>query len=104
MTSYPILVPEARADVADACLWYEERCLGLGMDFIRCVEASLLSIQRTPLIYPVVHETYRRAIVRRFPFAIFFEVDDLADRCIVYSVFNCSQDPDKWRGRLPDFG
>jgi len=68
MTSAPILVPEAKADVADAYLWYEEQSLGLGMDFLRCVEAALLSIQRTPLIYPVVHETYRRALVRRFPY------------------------------------
>ena len=101
MTSAPVLLPEAKTDVAEAYLWYEEHSLGLGMDFLRCVEAALLSIQRTPLIYPVVHEAYRRALVRRFPFAIFFEIDDSEDRCIVYSVFHCSQDPEKWRGRLP---
>ena len=101
MISPPILVPEAKADVADAYLWYEDQSLGLGMEFLRCVEAALLSIQRTPLIYPMVHETYRRALIRRFPFAIFFEIDDSEDRCIVYSVFHCSQDPEKWRGRLP---
>lgn len=101
MISPPILVPEAKADVADAYLWYEDQCLGLGMEFLRCVEAALLSIQRTPLIYPMVHETYRRALVRRFPFMIFFEIDDSENWCVVYSVFHCSQDPEKWRGRLP---
>ncbi len=101
MTSPPILVPEAKADVADAYLWYEDQSLGLGMEFLRCVEAALLSVQRTPLIYPVVHESYRRALVRRFPFAVFFEIDDSENQCTVYSVFHCSQDPDKWRGRLP---
>ena len=101
MMSPPILVPEAKADVADAYLWYEDQCLGLGMEFLRCVEAALLSIQRTPLIYPMVEETYRRALVRRFPFAIFFEIDDSENLCIVYSVFHCSQDPEKWRGRMP---
>lgn len=50
-----ILIPEAKADVADGYLWYEEQCLGLGIEFLRCVEAALLSIERTPLIYPVVH-------------------------------------------------
>jgi len=101
MTSAPILIPEAKADVADAYLWYEEQSLGLGMDFLRCVEAALLSIQRAPLIYPVVHDTYCRALVRRFPVAIFFEVDDSANRCVIYSVFHFSQDPEKWHGRLP---
>jgi plasmid stabilization system protein ParE len=101
MTSPPTLVPEAKTDIADACFWYEEQSLGLGMEFLRCVEAAILSIHRTPLIYPVVHETYRRALVRRFPFAIFFEVDDSENRCVVYSVFHCSQNPEKWRGRFP---
>jgi len=96
----PLLIPEAKSDVADAYLWYEDQSLGLGLDFLRCVEAPLLSIQRTPLIYPIVYSTYRRALVRRFPFAIFFEIDDAQNQSIVYSVFHCSQNPDKWRGRV----
>lgn len=94
------LVPEATADVADAYQWYEDQSFGLGMEFLRCVEAALLAIQRTPMIYPVVHETYRRAFLRRFPFAVFFEINETCDHCVVYSVFHCSQDPQKWRGRL----
>ena len=95
----PILLPEAKADVADAYLWYEEQSLGLGLDFLRCVEAALLSLQRSPLIYPIVYESYRRVLVRRFPFAIFFEEDRTQHRCVVYAVSHCSQDPEKWRGR-----
>jgi len=97
-----MLLPAAKADVAAAFQWYEEQSLGLGMEFMRCVEAALLSIQRTPLIYPIVHESYRRALVRRFPFAIFFDVDQVRKRSIVYAVFHCAQDPKKWHGRLPE--
>lgn len=101
MTLPPILLPEAKADLADAYMWYEAQSLGLGMEFLRCVEAALVTIQRTPLIYPAVKGTYQRALIRRFPFAIFFEVNEADDRCVVYSVFHCSQDPRKWRERLP---
>lgn len=101
MTDTPILLPEAKADVADAYRWYEEQSLGLGMEFLRCVEAAILTIQRTPLLYPTVHESYRRSLVRRFPFAIFFEFVSGQNRCVVYSIFHCSQDPEKWRSRLP---
>ncbi len=101
MTRPPILVPEAHADVAAAYLWYEDQNPGLGLDFLRCVEVALLSIERTPRMHPVMYETYRRALVRRFPYAIFYEIDDMDNRCIVYSVFHCSQDPKKWHGRLP---
>lgn len=101
MTETPILLPEAKADVGDAYLWYEEQSMGLGMEFLRCVETALLAIQRAPLSYPTVHESYRRSLVRRFPFAIFFEFKPDQNCCVVYSVFHCSQNPDKWRSRLP---
>ena len=101
MTLTPVLVPEAKTDVAEAYMWYEDQSLGLGMEFLQCVEAALLSIQRIPLIHPAVMGTYRRALLRRFPFAIFFEVDKVDKHCVVYSVFHCSQDPGKWRERLP---
>jgi hypothetical protein len=31
MTETPILLPEAKADVADAYFWYEEQSPGLGI-------------------------------------------------------------------------
>ena len=52
MTLTPVLVPEAKTDVAEAYMWYEDQSLGLGMEFLRCVEAALFSLQRTPLTYP----------------------------------------------------
>lgn len=57
MTETPVLLPEAKADVAGASLWYEEQSVGLGLEFLRCVETTLLAIQRNPLSYPVVYES-----------------------------------------------
>ncbi len=101
MTEPPLLLPEAQKDVADAFLWYEHQKMGLGMEFLRCVETALLAIQRTPLTYPIAIESYRRLLVRHFPFAIFFEFETALNRYVVYSVFHCSQDPEKWKTRLP---
>ncbi|MDD2710655.1 MAG: type II toxin-antitoxin system RelE/ParE family toxin [Verrucomicrobiae bacterium] len=101
MTETLILLPEAKADVANAYRWYENQSQGLGMEFLRCVETTLLSIQRTPFIHPCVYEFCRRALVRRFPFAIFFELEQDQNRCVVYSIFHCSQNPQKWQNRLP---
>lgn len=100
MTKPLLLIQEAKTDAREAYQWYEEQAYGLGVDFLRCVEAVLDSVQRTPQLYPVVYETYRRALVRRFPFAVFFEYDVLEKQCIVYSIFHCSQSPEKWQKRL----
>ena len=60
-------------DIAEACVWYEGRRAGLGEEFLSSVEACLESIRRWPEIYPVVYESYRRSLVRRFPYAVFYE-------------------------------
>ena len=95
-----VFLSEARQDVAEAYSWYESQAPGLGMDFIRCLEVAILSIERHPRIYPVVHENYRRMLIRRFPYAIFFEHDP--GQIVIYSISHCSQDPQKWRDRLTE--
>ena len=98
MIEQVIYTPEAEDDVVDSYNWYESHEPGLGEYFLRCVEACVLTIQRHPQLYPSAVDEFRRALVRRFPFEIFYEVTD--DSIIVYSVFHCSQDPQKWRTRL----
>jgi plasmid stabilization system protein ParE len=49
-------------------------------------------------MHAVVHETYRRGLVRRFPYAVFYE--HVRDAVMVYGVFHTSRDPQKWRERL----
>jgi|ERR1051326_1295815 plasmid stabilization system protein ParE len=96
-----ILLPEAEQDVDESYAWYKEQEPGLGEEFLRCVDARVLSICRNPRLYPIAHESYRRALVRRFPYAIFYEHEERRKRVVIYSVFHCSQDPEKWRSRLP---
>ena len=93
-----IFTPEADNEVADAYNWYESREPGLGEEFLRCMEACLQVVQRHPFAYPVAVDEFRSAPVRRFPFEIFYE--PIGDSITVYSVFHCSQDPQKWRSKL----
>ena len=99
MAAELVVAPEAEADVAEAYAWYGHRRIGLGEEFLSSVDACLEGIRRRPEIYPVVHEAYRRALIRRFPYAIFYEFTEA--KVTVYSLFHTSRDPDKWRHRLP---
>jgi len=49
-------------------------------------------------MYPVVHEDYRRALVRRFPYAVFYQRYETT--AWILAVFHTSRDPNKWRQRL----
>jgi len=98
MATELIMAPEAEQDLDEAYAWYEKQRAGLGVDFLDRADACLRAICRTPLAHQVVHADYRRAMLRRFPYAIFYEYAD--DKVIVYGIFHTSQDSNKWRERL----
>jgi plasmid stabilization system protein ParE len=93
-----VFTPDASDDVATAYKWYEARASGLGEDFLRCVEACVLRIRRHSQASRVAVDDFRRALIRRFPYEIFYETSSTT--IVVYAVFHCSQDPRKWRRRL----
>jgi hypothetical protein len=43
---------EAEADIAEAAIWYERRCAGLGAEFVRSVDACFALISRQPEVFP----------------------------------------------------
>jgi plasmid stabilization system protein ParE len=92
-----VIRPEAEADVAEAFEWYEARREGLGHEFIRTVEAALAAILRHPESFPVVYKEVRRVMTRRFPYGIFYLLEESA--IIVLAVFHAKRDPNEWRRR-----
>jgi len=99
MVAELILAPETEQDFDEAYSWYEEQRVGLGEELLSCSDACIEAIRRTPKMHAVIYESYRRGLVRRFPYAVFYEYAE--DTVTVYCVFNTSRDPDKWMKRLP---
>jgi plasmid stabilization system protein ParE len=93
-----ILVPEALADVVNAYQWYEQQDPGLGDEFLRCLDTAYARISEFPEYYPIRFDCFRRILIRRFPYAVYFEHDER--NVWVHYVFHCSQHPDRLRGRL----
>ena len=98
MTTELKLAAEVEQDLSEAYYWYNERRIGLGAEFLTCVDACLQSICRNPEMHPVVYDNCRRGLVRRFPYAIFYEYS--GNMVILYAVFHASQNPQKWRQRV----
>ena len=92
-----IIRPDAERDLAEAYGWYEARVPGLGSDFLLSIDAALSSIQRTPKMYRIVYENVRRALVRRFPYGIFYMVEE--DRIVVLGILHARRDPKTWQDR-----
>jgi plasmid stabilization system protein ParE len=85
-------------DLAAAYAWYETQRAGLGEEFLEEVGKTVESIARHPLSHAVALKGNRRAIVRRFPYSVFYKV--LADEILVRCIFNNVRNPALWRRRL----
>src|SRR5262249_2400886 len=93
--------PEAEHDIDLGYAWYEAQHTGLGQRFLNAVEACLQAICRMPKAARVIRGSYRRAVVRGFPYLVIYDYDEPNDTVIVYVVFHTSQDPARWQQRLP---
>jgi hypothetical protein len=67
MAAELIVAPEAEQDIAEAYEWYEGKRFGLGEEFLSRVDACIQGVLRNPELHRVIHENYRRNLVRRFP-------------------------------------
>jgi len=92
-----VLRPQAETEVLDARGWYEEQQPGLGGAFAAEVDTALARIAQTPLAYPRVQGETRRALVRRFPYAIYFHAT--ADEIVVLAVIHGRRHPHRWQSR-----
>ncbi len=81
----------AQLEFHEAAAWYEDKCPGLGLQFIESVENLVYQISRNPEIYPKVTSQTQRAILRRFPYTIHFIVE--ADQIVILAVFHASRNP-----------
>jgi plasmid stabilization system protein ParE len=88
---------EARADLVDAALWYEKQKAGLSEDLFSNIGAALDAIQERPESFPFVRRDVRRALVKRFPFAIYFRRND--DHILVLAILHTARSPRAWRRR-----
>jgi len=91
------LRPEAEMDAEEAARWYEQQCAGLGDDFLNEISRILGVISDNPGMYPVVHGDTRRALIRRFPFGIYYQVEEEA--IVVVAVMHGSRHPKRWQRR-----
>jgi plasmid stabilization system protein ParE len=85
--------PRALRQTIKAARWYDRQEVGLGEDFLREIEATFHRIQKGPRRYRVLYQGLRRALVRRFPYAVFFSYDGI-DIAVIVVLHQCrSGDP-----------
>lgn len=101
MTRTLVVRAAAGAEIEAAAGWYERRQPDLGGDFVVEVEATFARVLNAPFQFAVLKagDPFRRALVERFPYHVFFEV--LEDLVVVVAVAHERRRPGYWRRRDP---
>lgn len=93
-----VIWPEAEVEITDAVGWYESQVDGLGREFLRAFRAVVAVLRRSPLHHQVVVGNVRRALLRRFPYAVLFEVH--GSDLVVLACLHTARDPEEWQSRI----
>lgn len=80
----------AHAGLRRAWQWYERQRPGLGDEFFLSVADALTCLEESPKQYPVYYREFRRLMTERFPYKIFFRIND--DAVIVFRVLHAARD------------
>lgn len=86
--------PEAEADLLVAKAWYSNEQVGLSSQFMRAVDARIVTISRLPNAWPVAHDPIRRALLPRFPYCLYYVLRD--HEVVVLACMHTARDPIAW--------
>ena len=96
-----IVLYEAVEDLEAGRAFYNQREYGIGGYFIDCILSDLGSLK----IYAGIHTThsgYLRMLSKRFPFAIYYDIEDQIAR--VVAILDMRMNPDTIRRTLNERG
>lgn len=88
----------AKADLIEGYYFYEELEAGLGDYFLTNLYADIDSLAIFGGLHPKPYLHYHRALSKRFPFAIFYTVDEAIVK--VRAIVDCRRKPSWIRQHL----
>ena len=91
------ILDEAEKDLVDGFAFYERQSKGLGDYFLDSIFSDVESLHLYAGIH-ALHFGYHRLLAKRFPFAIYYRVQN--DVVRVYAILDCRRNPAWIRDRL----
>ncbi len=99
--SYKIkLLPIVNTDLRKAKKWYHDKNEILAKEFKIEVNKEIDYIGEYPEHYQRKYKELRQSLITRFPYAIFYLVEEEQKRVIVFGILHTSRNPEIVRKRI----
>ena len=98
MTLNVIARSSAENDITEAIKWYDKQLLGLGTRFLNDIDQTINLIKDNPKIYSKVYKNFRRALLNKFPFGIYYVLE--SSKVVIIAVYHEKRNPKSWKKRV----
>ena len=85
---------QAKVEILDAFARYFQNSPPAAQRFVVAVDEAIARIEEAPEQFPVIHGRLRRALLRRFPYAVYFKI--YPSVISVVGVIHGHRHPDTW--------
>ncbi|MBI5327188.1 MAG: type II toxin-antitoxin system RelE/ParE family toxin [Deltaproteobacteria bacterium] len=92
------ILASATQDLIDGYWFYEKQSEGLGSYFLDTLFSDIDSLAIYGGIHPKYYDKYHRLLSKRFPFAIYYRVEN--DIALVHAILDCRRNPAWIRKKL----
>ena len=93
-----LILPEAEQELREIVKFYEEKCSGLGLNFLREIESGLKAVKNLSNIWQLLKDGTRRYLVHRFPYLVVYIHNN--DSIWIIAFAHCKRKPEYWRDRI----
>jgi plasmid stabilization system protein ParE len=96
------LLPIVYTDLRKAKKWYSDKSKALGEEFKTEVNKEIDYIGKHPEHYQRKYKELRQSLVIRFPYAIYYLLEEAQKRVIVFGLLHTSRNPEIIRKRISE--
>jgi plasmid stabilization system protein ParE len=82
----------AQQDIIESILWYNEQKENLGFEFYDHLTQKLSLLSSTLLHYSTRYKNVRAANLDKYPFLIYFTIDDRNSLILILGILHTSRD------------
>ncbi len=91
-------ITPASDELRQAAFYYNEKVLGLGLEFLDETDRAVERILKNPQAWRKISPNHRRCRTKRFPYALVYAIE--SDLIIIVSVMHLHRHPDAWKDNL----
>ena len=93
-----VILDDVAQDILEAATWYHTKNPTLAEQLLLNIEAAYDCIISMPLVYATVYGSYRKVMLHKFPYAIYYLVE--GEQIFIHAMIHQAKNPKTWQERL----